>query len=87
MIMPDAAAALSLQGPSAAPLFNYLLQQAAAASQFDAVVDVLAAMRGGGLEVESEVVNVVRCAVACSPHAHLLLCWPASKLEIGCIPA
>ena len=58
---------LCLQGPSAAPLFNYLLQQAAAASQFDAVVDVLAAMRGGGLEVEDNVASVVRSAVACPP--------------------
>lgn len=48
-------AALVAQGGGAAPLFSFTLQQAAAAGKFEAVLDVLTAMRAAGLEVDPAV--------------------------------
>lgn len=63
-------AALVAQGGSAAPLFSFTLQHAAAAARFDVVVDVLTAMRAEGLEVDPAVAAQVG--------------WPRRKGRAGC---
>lgn len=61
-------AALVGQGPAVAPLYNHVLQQAAAAGQFRVVVEVLTAMRAAGLEVDPEAAAMVSvCACSAVP--------------------
>lgn len=58
--LPCPAPVPHLQGPAAAPLFNYVLQSAASVGNFKDVVAVLTAMRASGLEVDPAVAALVR---------------------------
>lgn len=65
----------TLQGSTAAPLFNFVLHSAAGARQFGAVVQALTAMRAAGLEVDPGVAAQVR--------RRLLAAWAAALA--GCL--
>ncbi|PSC69633.1 pentatricopeptide repeat-containing protein [Micractinium conductrix] len=60
-------AALFAQGSEAAPLFERLLEAAAEAGRFDAVVDTLSAMRAAELPVSSQAAALVMASQAPPP--------------------
>jgi hypothetical protein len=70
-----------LQGSTVAPLYNYLLQQAANGGQFGAVVDVLTVMRASGLDVDPAVAAMVRLLLPLPLHLILICLAPAGAVH------